>query len=171
MEKLMVAIGVKLSKNDLEELCYKAGVAGVTVGTFVSDIIGDIVDGLYSGGSDERYLMIEWLKRRYDICYLSRSFLSFCVSNGYYVDDVIDAYDNMRECEENLGCPKVGGFDIDELTLDLEYYTDVFYTAFNEYKRLVPDANESYEIEVCRDWLTSCEALKDKVVKYEQENI
>ncbi len=50
------SISLKLSDADCERLLKKAAMCGLTVAELLQNFIGDLVDGTYSNGSDERML-------------------------------------------------------------------------------------------------------------------
>ena len=50
-------ITVKLSNADCEKLIKKCGKFGLTPGELIENFISDLIDGTYSNGSDERYLI------------------------------------------------------------------------------------------------------------------
>ena len=57
------SITLKLSDADCERIAVKAGKHGLTVGVLLQNFIGDLVDGTYSNGSDERAMAERWLER------------------------------------------------------------------------------------------------------------
>ena len=54
---------LNLSDADVERLAKKALSYGVTVAELLENFIGDLVDGTYSNGSDERMYASEWAER------------------------------------------------------------------------------------------------------------
>ena len=57
------AITLKLSDADVERIFKKAGATGLTVPELLQNFIGDLVDGTYSNGSDERDYAQRWFDR------------------------------------------------------------------------------------------------------------
>lgn len=56
-------ITVKLSDADCDRLARKCGEHGLTIGELIENFVGDLVDGTYSNGSDERYYADQWFER------------------------------------------------------------------------------------------------------------
>jgi len=54
---------IRLSDADVERLAEKAAWGGLTVAELLQNFIGDLVDGTYSNGSDERMYAQEWYER------------------------------------------------------------------------------------------------------------
>lgn len=58
---------LKLTGEDADRLCRKAGEAGVSVPELLEEFIGDLIDGRHTGGSDERECADAWFERRYSM--------------------------------------------------------------------------------------------------------
>ena len=63
---------LKLSDADCDRILQKAASHGMTVSGLLESFIGDLVDGTFTNGSDERYLAEDWvihsiLKTNYSI--------------------------------------------------------------------------------------------------------
>lgn len=56
-------LNLRLSDADVQRLSEAAGKVGLTVSQLLENFIGDLVDGTYSNGSDERLLANQWLER------------------------------------------------------------------------------------------------------------
>lgn len=56
-------VNLNLSDADADRLFKKAGQAGLTVSELLENFIGDLVDGTYSNGSDERDYAEQWFDR------------------------------------------------------------------------------------------------------------
>jgi hypothetical protein len=54
---------INLSDADMLRLWKKAGSVGMTAGELLASFIGDLVDGTYSNGSDERMYAQQWFER------------------------------------------------------------------------------------------------------------
>ena len=63
-------ITVNLSNADVKRLAEKSGEGGLTISELLENFIGDLVDGTYSNGSDER-MYAEELEEDYSrvVCY------------------------------------------------------------------------------------------------------
>ena len=54
---------LKLSDADCDRILQKAAGCGLTVSELLASFIGDLVDGTFTNGSDERYLAEDWFNR------------------------------------------------------------------------------------------------------------
>jgi hypothetical protein len=54
---------LNLSDADMKRISEKASDAGLTVAELLQNFIGDLVDGTYSNGSDERMRANQWFNR------------------------------------------------------------------------------------------------------------
>ena len=54
---------LKLSNADCDRILQKAASHGMTVSELLESFIGDLVDGTFTNGSDERYLAEDWFNR------------------------------------------------------------------------------------------------------------
>ena len=54
---------LKLSDADCDRILQKAASHGMTVSGLLESFIGDLVDGTFTNGSDERYLAEDWFNR------------------------------------------------------------------------------------------------------------
>ena len=54
---------LKLSDADCDRILQKAASHGMTVSELLESFIGDLVDGTFTNGSDERYLAEDWFNR------------------------------------------------------------------------------------------------------------
>ena len=53
-------IKLELSDADCDRLARKCGEYGLTIGELIENFVGDLVDGTYSNGSDERMYAQQW---------------------------------------------------------------------------------------------------------------
>lgn len=51
---------LKLSDADCDRILQKAAGCGLTVSELLASFIGDLIDGTYTNGSDERMLAQDW---------------------------------------------------------------------------------------------------------------
>ena len=56
-------ISLKLSDDDCEKLMLKCGEYGIGLGELFENFIGDLVDGTFSNGADERMYAQKWFDR------------------------------------------------------------------------------------------------------------
>lgn len=108
------SIPVRLSDADVERLADRAARAGMTVGELLASFVGDLVDGTYTNGSDERMYAQDW----FDRC----GFSHYPVNNVAKLacDDALDVFmdhwDNYQTSLEELAVRKenLGDGDITE---------------------------------------------------------
>lgn len=92
-------ITINLSDADVERLFVKAYSNGLTPSELIEGFLGDLLDGTYSHGSDERDLADEYFER---CCYdmgLQRTFLQWALYDGCCDNliNLIDDYDTGLE--------------------------------------------------------------------------
>ena len=56
-------ITIKATDSDFEKLQDKCCEYGITIDELLENFVGDLVDGAYSSGSDERRLAAAWFDR------------------------------------------------------------------------------------------------------------
>ena len=94
-------ITINLSDADVERLFGKTYVNGITPSELIEGFLGDLIDGTYSNGSDERMLADEYFER---CCYgmgADYTFLRWALEFEYY-DDIIDLIDDRDVCVDVL---------------------------------------------------------------------
>ncbi len=86
---------VNLSDADVKRLYKKAAEASLTPEELFENFVGDLVDGTYSNGSDERMCAEEWYNR----CWFSfdyfNSFLAYLVRECKYEDFILFSYQTV----------------------------------------------------------------------------
>lgn len=110
---------LNLSDADVERLFKKAAEVSLTAEQLLENFIGDLVDGTYSNGSDERMLAGEWFDRCWFSYFYYDTFLAYLVRDGVY-ENFIDLLDCVSECREQLEA--IGDVNSKELAEDAEYY-------------------------------------------------
>ena len=89
-------ITVRLSDADCERLVEKCGEHGLTIGELMENFIGDLVDGTYSNGSDERDCADAWFER----CWFAReqkeTLLKHLLYQEYNPEDYLDIMDDIE---------------------------------------------------------------------------
>lgn len=91
------SIELKMSDQDVDRILKKAGSVGISVEELLESFIGDLVDGTYSNGSDERMYADMWFERCGFSMPIYNSFLSYLIKNQK-VDNVIEL---LNEIETN----------------------------------------------------------------------
>ena len=135
-------ITINLSDADVERLFGKTYVNGITPSELIEGFLGDLLDGTYSNGSDERMLADEYFER---CCYgmgADYTFLRWALEFEYY-DDIIDLIDDRDVCVDVLAAGQNGWNarmtpeeikkEIAEFKEDLQRVEDEILGYYNEY--------------------------------------
>lgn len=135
-------ITINLSDADVERLFGKTYVNGITPSKLIEGFLGDLIDGTYSNGSDERMLADEYFER---CCYgmgADYTFLRWALECEYY-DNIIDLIDDRDVCVDVLAAGQ-NGWDarmtpeeikkeIAEFKEDLQRFEEEILSYYNEY--------------------------------------
>lgn len=156
---------IKLSDADCKRIADKAGINGMTVAELLQHFIGDLVDGTYSSGSDERELAEEWFERSCSGITEEESLLSHLISWGYDPNDYIDALENIADAEkakvESKEHPEK--YDEEELSFidgDIEQWNEDLSEMRNGWEpSYKPDMQK--EVEKIKLWIKELEELED----------
>jgi len=92
---------LSLSDADIVRISERAASVGLTVSELLESFIGDLVDGTYSNGSDERMLANEWFERCGFSFEPERTFLVYLIEWGN-LQTILDTLDYIAECEGDL---------------------------------------------------------------------
>ena len=161
-------ITVNLSDADVRRLAEKSGEGGLTISELLENFIGDLVDGTYSNGSDERMYAEQWYQRCWFAMFSGDTFLKFLLLWGD-LDDYIDLMDelesNKKEMEEMTADAEEYSAEerneIQEYINDLQKEKDYYWNKFLERKL----QKESYvfekEIENIMAWKSQLDTLLD----------
>lgn len=161
-------ISISLSDADCERLAIKAGTVGLTVDELLSNFIGDLVDGTYSNGSDERMLADEWYNRcSFSFC-PEVTLLNFLLSSGSSrdIDNLIYYYDEIQKLKASIAYATEFPEDCEDcennvqsLKEDLEDCLIDYHCCVDEFLEKHPDADIEEEILLCRKWLMEYEKI------------
>ena len=93
-------VTLNLSDADCDRLARKCGESGLTIGKLLENFVGDLVDGTYSNGSDERDYADRWFER----CWFGMSpeptLLNHLLCFGYDPEDYLDTLDSIKTAQE-----------------------------------------------------------------------
>lgn len=92
---------LKLSDADVRRLAKMAARAELSVEELLESFIGDLVDGTYSNGSDERERANSWFERCGYDCYNNYSFLHYLIDE-YLIDEFVDAWENAQSYQDDV---------------------------------------------------------------------
>lgn len=105
------AIELKLSDADYVRIAEKAAMAEMTVEELLESFIGDLVNGTYSNGADERDCANAWYERCGFSFDNNFSFLHYLITECV-LDDFVDAWldfdvykDDIENCQKELENP------------------------------------------------------------------
>lgn len=128
---------IELSEADVKRLFVKAGEVGLTPEELIKYFIGDLVDGTYSNGSDERMYAENW----FDRCWFSidpeNSLIRFMLWEDYSISDFIDLCNEKEYFETH---PDEENEDIENILTD---YNEVIH----DYIEWLGNSSDKYDIE------------------------
>lgn len=135
-------ITLELSEADCERISKLCGEHNLTVGELLKNFIGDLVDGTYSNGSDERMYAREWFDRCWFGAFPEKTLLNYLLTNWEMsVEDFLGLLDNLNTA----------------------------YADYEEYKKNPTDFNEE-EVEYIKEDIEDSEKelseLKESFLKY-----
>lgn len=150
-------VKLSLSDADIVRVSEKAASVGLTVSELLQSFIGDLTDGTYSNGSDERMLANEW----FDRCGFSfepeRTFLVFLIEWGD-LQPVIDTLDYIAECERDLQ-DATDPEEREAIQEEIDYQWEQIEDYYKEYEDTVKQPQPK------EDALESVKAYKDRLEK------
>lgn len=88
---------LKLSDADCDRILQKAAGCGLTVSELLASFIGDLIDGTYTNGSDERMLAQDWFDRCGFRQMADRTLLRFFLECGEDIEKFLYVYDENEE--------------------------------------------------------------------------
>ena len=154
-------IEINLSDADVERISEKAEGHGLTVAELIKNFIGDLVDGTYSNGSDERMYANEWFDRCYFGAVPDYTFLKYLIEDGD-VERIIETIKFIEEGKQSIAEIKEDIAEMEARLNDKEYikfyYVDE-YEGYNYVKECIEDAKESLQKE--QDDITSFKKVID----------
>lgn len=126
----------------------------MTIGELLENFVGDLVDGDYSNGSDERLYIKSW----FDRCFTEdqETLLSYLI-NRYDVYEFLELIDSIEEAEQTWEDYKVNPikYDAEEIEFlqeDLEDWEEQRRDMLAEWRDGHPEADEKKEIEMVKKW-------------------
>lgn len=137
-------IVVSLSDADCERISRLCGAHGLTVGQLIENFIGDLVDGTYTNGSDERMYAEKW----FDRCWF-----------GMFPDMTLLRYLLLYSCD----------YDVDgflKLLEELDNVTDYWKQCQDDHEDLTEE-----DIELARiDYETTSRHYEELKIEFLEEN-
>lgn len=98
-------IYLNLSDADVERIAETTGRVGLTVSELLENFIGDLVDGTYTNGSDERMYANRWFSRcwfSFESIYGNGTFLRYLLnSSDHDIEDIVCYWGDIEDFEVN----------------------------------------------------------------------
>lgn len=151
-------ITLQLSDADCDRLLALAGEHGLTVAELLQNFIGDLVDGTYSNGSDERMYAQSWFNRCSFGMFPEKTLLRWLLHKGHNVDDFLTAWDENELYKKD---PEKYCEDLDEEydPEDSFWFEDEVQDVMERWEpEGTPDMKK--EIQEIRDYLADCQSFK-----------
>lgn len=135
-------LNLRLSDADVQRLSETAGKVGLTVSQLLENFIGDLVDGTYSNGSDERMIAEQWLDRCGFTMFAEKSLLRYSLFNGC-LDVLLTVWDEriklLQELSDMEQYPEnATDEEITDLKDELSYQEKTINTLYAEYRQYNP---------------------------------
>lgn len=157
-------ITVKLSDADCERLVKKCGEHGLTVGELIVNFIGDLVDGTYSNGSDERMYAEQWFERCFFRMPPEQTLLSHLLCNGYEPEDYLDVLDDIetaiKEKEYLTEHPEEANEEAQYIDDDIESWQEELTDMRADWNS-AKKPNMEEELELIEKWVKERKDFKD----------
>lgn len=153
-------VKLKLSDADINRVSERAASVGLTVSELLESFIGDLVDGTYSNGSDERMLANQWFERCGFSFEPEQTFLVFLIEWGN-LKPVIDTLDYIAECEGDLQ-DATEEEERKAIQEEIDYQREQIEDYYKEYEDTVKNPQTE------EDALESVRAYKDRLETMER---
>lgn len=152
------SLTLQLSDADVRRIWEKAGSAGLTVEQLLTSFIGDLVDGTYSNGSDERMYADDWFNRCGFEIEAEPTFLKYAINN-WVLNEILELHSDLQSAKEDVeGCPEL--FSPEELQ-EMQQDVAEWQKELDEHFRLYKDANKGRRNGTFEDEM-------GKILKWEQ---
>ena len=156
-------VTVKLSDADCDRISNLCGEHNITVGYLIESFIGDLVNGTYTNGSDERDYARSYFERCWFGMYPEKSLLNFLLSNGYDVyDDLIEYVDLIKSgsVESSKGLTVYDEEEIEGIREEIADFEDEINRIKGHYLEEKPDADWDEEYKKVVEWYEERERLR-----------
>lgn len=129
-------ITLNLSDADCDRLARKCGKSGLTIGKLLENFVGDLVDGTYSNGSDERDYADQWFERCWFGMFPEPTLLNHLLNLGYEPEHYLDMLENVETIKSDIEITK------QNIAEPSDEWKDIVYHKYN-------DDRTSYECVPC----------------------
>lgn len=136
-------ITVNLSEADCLRLATLAGKCNTTISQIIEEFIGNLVNGTYSNGSDERSLAQQYFERTGTSWMHEQNFITWILEDSYEdrTKDFADMVSDLMYNCETINNPESPADDIADCKDDLDVILPVFKEEYYDpYKTAVKDA-------------------------------
>lgn len=169
---------LNLSDADCKRISEKAGEVGMTVAQLLENFIGDLVNGTYTNGSDERMYAEEWFNRCGFAMFPSNTFLRWLIER-ISLEEVLGLWNDIQQAKEELAeGDAVPGYwepgeresileDIDCWQKDIDEHWNEYVSFWGKVKHEVGAFEE--EMKKVLDWQEECQRLMTGVSEAESE--
>jgi hypothetical protein len=148
-----------LSDADCKRISEKAGKHGITVGQLLENFIGDLVDGTYSNGSDERYRADQWFERCWFGMFPEDTLLKYLLEYDYDIDDFVTIYEEVQYYKANPQEFVDEEKEARENGETMLWFEQEYHDYIDEFLDSHKDVDMKKEIELCRKWLSDFKRL------------
>lgn len=170
---------LKLSDADVIRIAKTAGAYDMTVSELLENFIGDLVNGTYTNGSDERMYAQQWAER----CWFSydpdKSLVKYLCDDGreYEFSDLWDVLERIEDAEEDVRSAEENIADPGEKWKEIYHHkynedkTEAWIPAYNsveEYIKSETEVLKSYEEDLNQS-LKTLEDIKHSFQSYMDE--
>lgn len=154
------SIKLNLSDADCVRISELCGRHNLTVSKLLENFIGDLVDGTYSNGSDEREFAERWFERCWFGTPVDETLLKWLLDYGIDVEEFLDLIDNIKVGYEELELYKKdpGLYDEEEveyLKIDIDSWEEELKDYKSRYLKENSKAEWEKEIADVRKWFTA----------------
>lgn len=162
-------ISLNLSDADCDRLSRLCGEHNLTISQLLENFIGDLVDGTYSNGSDERMYAEKWFNRCWFGMFPEKTFLNYLLSYScsYDVDDFLGLLDDIAEAQNDLTEYEKSPVDEGDLK-EMEWIRDELNGKLEDLEEIKsdfvkenPDAVWDEEVNKVRQWWNAKEKFKN----------
>lgn len=147
-------IHLNLSDSDCERVSNLVGKHGITVSQLLENFIGDLVEGTYSNGSDERYRAEQWFERCWFGMFPRETLLKYLLENCIDIEeflDIIEEYENYKANPQDYTDEVEEARDGEDMIYCEEKYHDYIDEFIDNHSDI--DIDMKKEIELCKKWL------------------
>ncbi len=139
-------ITLQLSDADVKRLSIKSGGVGLTPSELLKSFIGDLVDGTYSNGSDERMYANEWFDRcGFSYC-SEKTMLRYLILQDS-LEETVETWQQRQEAE-GLLADATDEEDRSEYLEDIAFLTGMLECDYQGYQQWNPAAAKPLEDEM-----------------------